>query len=93
MKNNFGILVQIVFIIAVMFIFPAYGTMDRTDLPVKVDASWYSFQMLLCLLVIFQDIFFKWLQAKSEANIQGLVIVFYIMTFALTILNISRFQS
>lgn len=92
MRNNFGLLIQIIFIVAVMFIFPAYGTMDRTDLPVQVDASWYTFQMLLCLLVIFQDIFFKWLQERSEANIQGLSIVFYIMTFALTIINISRFQ-
>lgn len=88
-----GILVQIVFILAVMFIFPAYGTMDRSDLPVQVDASWYSFQMLLALLVLFQHIFFEWLEHRSESNLRGLVVVFYIMTFSLTILNISRFQS
>jgi hypothetical protein len=87
-----GILVQIVFILAVMFLFPAYGTMDRTDLPVQVDASWYSFQMLLALLVVFQHIFFEWLEHRSESNLRGLVLVFYIMTFALTIVNISRFQ-
>jgi hypothetical protein len=87
-----GILVQIVFIIAVMFLFPAFGTMDRTDLPVQVDGSWYSFQMLLALLVVFQHIFFEWLEHRSESNLRSLVVVFYIMTFALTIFNISRFQ-
>ncbi len=87
-----GILVQIVFILAVMFLFPAYGTMDRTDLPVQVDASWYSFQMLLALLVVFQHIFFEWLEHRSESDLRGLVLVFYIMTFALTIVNVSRFQ-
>jgi hypothetical protein len=87
-----GILVQIVFILAVMFLFPAYGTMDRTDLPVQVDASWYSFQMLLALLVVFQHVFFEWLEHRSESDLRGLVLVFYIMTFALTIVNISRFQ-
>jgi hypothetical protein len=87
-----GILVQIVFIIAVMFLFPAFGTMDRTDLPVQVDASWYSFQMLLALLVFFQHSFFEWLEHRSESDLRGLVLVFYIMTFALTIVNVSRFQ-
>jgi hypothetical protein len=87
-----GILVQIVFILAVMFLFPAYGTMDRTDIPVQVDASWYSFQMLLALLVVFQHIFFEWLEHRSESDLRGLVLVFYIMTFALTIVNVSRFQ-
>lgn len=87
-----GILVQIVFILAVMFLFPAYGKMDRTDLPVQVDASWYVYQLLLCLFVIAQDVFFKWLHERSTFEIRGLVLVFYIMTFALTILNISRFQ-
>jgi len=87
-----GILVQIVFIIAVMFLFPAFGTMDRTDLPVQVDASWYSFQMLLALLVVFQHIYFEWLEQRSESDLRGLVLVFYIMTFALTIVNVSRFQ-
>ena len=87
-----GILVQIVFIIAVMFLFPAYGTMDRTDLPVQVDASWYSFQMLLALLVVFQHVYFEWLEHRSESDLRGLVLVFYIMTFALTIVNVSRFQ-
>ena len=87
-----GILVQIVFIIAVMFLFPAFGTMERTDLPVQVDASWYSFQMLLALLVVFQHIFFEWLEHRSESDLRGLVLVFYIMTFALTIVNVSRFQ-
>lgn len=87
-----GILAQIVFIIAVMFLFPAYGTMDRTDLPVQVDASWYSFQMLLALLVVFQHVFFEWIEHRSESDLRGLVLVFYIMTFALTIVNVSRFQ-
>ena len=87
-----GILVQIVFILAVMFLFPAFGTMDRTDIPVQVDASWYSFQMLLALLVVFQHIYFEWLEQRSESDLRGLVLVFYIMTFALTIVNISRFQ-
>jgi len=87
-----GILVQIVFIIAVMFLFPAFGTMDRTDLPVQVDASWYSFQMLLALLVVFQHIYFEWLEQRSESDLRGLILVFYIMTFALTIVNVSRFQ-
>lgn len=87
-----GILVQIVFIIAVMFLFPIYGTIDRSDLPVQVDASWYCFQMLLALLVVFQHIFFEWLEHRSKSNLRGLVLVFYIMTFALTILNVSRFQ-
>jgi len=87
-----GILVQIVFILAVMFLFPAFGTMDRTDIPVQVDASWYSFQMLLALLVVFQHIYFEWLEQRSESDLRGLVLVFYIMTFALTIVNVSRFQ-
>lgn len=87
-----GILVQIVFILAVMFLFPTYGTMDRTDLPVQVDASWYSFQMLLALLVVFQHVFFEWLEQRSESDLRGLILVFYIMTFALTIVNVSRFQ-
>ena len=92
MKHNYGILAQLPFIIGVTFIFPAFGTMDRTDAPVAVDWTWYALQSVLGLAVIAQHLWFKKFEESYEGDARGIVMLFYIATFALTIINISRFQ-
>lgn len=92
MKNNYGILAQLPFIIGVMFIFPAFGTMDRTELPVSVNWTWYAGQSALAVAVIVQHFLFKKFQESYEGDARGIVWLFYAASFALTIINISRFQ-
>lgn len=92
MKHNYGILAQLPFILGVMFIFPAFGTMDRTDLPVSVDWTWYAWQIAMATGVIVEYFWFKDFQESYEGDAQGIVWLFYAATFALTIINISRFQ-
>lgn len=92
MKHNYGILAQLPFILGVMFIFPAFGTMDRTELPVSVNWTWYAWQSALACAVIVQHFLFKKFQESYEGDAQGIVWLFYAAAFALTIINISRFQ-
>lgn len=92
MKHNYGILAQLPFILGVMFIFPAFGTMDRTDAPVIVDWTWYAWQSALGVAVIVQHFWFNKFQQSYEGDARGIVWLFYAATFALTIINISRFQ-
>lgn len=95
--NNFlekgGILAQIPALLAVLVLFPIFGT-DVNDVPVKVDASFYIWQFSLCVLVLVEH--FVFMKKEAELHVEGgarsLIWVFYLMSFVLTILNLMRYQ-
>lgn len=95
--NNFlekgGILAQLPALLAVLILFPTHGT-TAMDVPVKVDASFYIWQFSLCVLVLVEHFIF--MKKAAEFHVEGaarpLVLVFYAMSFVLTILNLMRYQ-
>lgn len=92
--ENLGILAKLPIIIAITYLFPKYGTIDYTDtpMPVVVDASFYLWQICLILFVFAEHHFIYKLQQRKDGDYYGIVVTGYIITFALLILNLSRFQ-
>jgi len=94
--NNFlekgGILAQIPALLAVLILFPIFGT-DVNDVPVKVDTSFYIWQFSLCVFVLIQH--FVFIKKEAELHTSGvarnLIFVFYALSFVLTILNLMRY--
>ena len=90
--ENFGILAKVPILIAITYLFPKYGTMDRTDLPVTVNASFFIWQFALIFFAFAEHHFFYKLQQRKDGEYYGIVVAGYIITFVLLILNLSRFQ-
>lgn len=88
-----GILAQIPAMLAVLILFPIFGT-GTNDVRVKVDASFYVWQGILCVLPIIQHVIF--MRNQGELHTSGaarpVVFVFYLASFVLTVLNLMRFQ-
>jgi hypothetical protein len=91
--ENPGILAQLPALIAVLILFPIFGT-TATDAPVKVDASFYIWQTALCVLVLVEHVFF--MKKEGEVHMSGtarpIVLAFFLVSFVLTILNLMRYQ-
>ena len=90
--ENLGILAKVPILIAITYLFPKYGTMDRTDMPVTVDLSFYLWQICLILFAFAEHHFIYKLQQRKDGDYYGIVVTGYIITFALLIINLSRFQ-
>lgn len=87
-----GILAQIPVLLAVMVLFPIFGT-TINDLPVKVDASFYIWQFSICVIVLIEHFIF--MRKQAELHVQDvarpLIFVFYGLSFGLTVLNLMRY--
>ena len=88
-----GILAQIPVLLAVLILFPIFGTGDN-DVKVKVDTSFYIWQGLLCVAPIIEHMVFMKKQGKLHETgaARPVVLAFYLLSFVLTILNCMRFQ-
>lgn len=87
-----GILAQIPLLLFVMIYFPNHGT-DMYNHIVNVDASFYWWQGILCVIPIVQHIFFMNYQNIVNQSTQWNIIrVFFILSFFLTVWNCMRFQ-
>jgi hypothetical protein len=88
-----GILAQIPAMLAVLILFPLFGT-SVNDMPVKVYASFYVWQGILCILPVLEHVIF--MRKQGELHESGaarpVVLVFFIASFILTVLNCMRFQ-
>lgn len=91
--ENGGILAQLPALLAVLILFPIFGT-TATDEPVKVNLSFYIWQFSLCVLVLIEHFIF--VKKEAELHVAGvarnLIFVFYALSFVLTILNLMRYQ-
>lgn len=87
-----GILAQIPALLAVLVLFPIFGT-DVNDVPVKVDASFYIWQFSLCILVLIEHFIFMKNEAELHTSGAGrnFIFVFYALSFVLTVLNLMRY--
>jgi hypothetical protein len=87
-----GILAQIPALLAVLILFPLFGT-DANDVPVKVDASFYAWQGILCMIPVLEHVVFMRKKDSIEEGPQKTMIwAFFIASFILTVLNCMRFQ-
>ena len=88
-----GILAQVPALLAVLILFPLFGT-DANDVRVKVDASFYVWQGILCVLPVLEHVIF--MRKQGELHEAGaarpVVLVFFLASFVLTVLNCMRFQ-
>ena len=89
--EDFGILIQIPFLLFVLIYFPLGGQTIADDSPVVVNASFYIFQTLICLLPISQHIIGKKLLADTISG-PAFKIICFGMSFILTVINCYRFQ-
>lgn len=87
-----GILAQIPAMLAVLILFPIFGT-SADDIPVKVNASFYVWQGMLCLAPVIQHIvFIKLRPSLDEGTQKATVWAFFLVSFVVTVLNCMRFQ-